>query len=137
MNKVILIGNLADEPKSSMTANGVVKCTFRLATQRRYANQQTGQREADFHSIVVWRQLAELCAKYLAKGRKCAVEGTIQYRSYNAQDGSKRYVTEIVADSVEFLSSRQQDGGQVPAQNGNAYAEQSGFVPVDDEDLPF
>ena len=137
MNKVILIGNLADEPKSSMTANGVVKCTFRLATQRKYTNQQTGQREADFHSIVAWRQLAELCAKYLAKGRKCAVEGTIQYRSYSAQDGSKRYVTEIVADSVEFLSSRQQDSGQAPAQNGNAYAEQSGFVPVDDEELPF
>lgn len=136
MNKVILIGNLADEPKSIMTANGVVKCTFRLATQRRYANQQTGQREADFHSIVVWRQLAELCAKYLAKGRKCAVEGTIQYRSYNAQDGSKRYVTEIVADGVEFLSSRQQDGGQAPAQNTNT-AEQSGFVPVDDDELPF
>lgn len=137
MNKVILIGNLADEPKTSMTANGILKCTFRLATQRRYANQQTGQREADFHSIVVWRQLAELCAKYLSKGRKCAVEGTIQYRSYNAQDGSKRYVTEIVADSVEFLSSRQQDSGQAPAQNTNTYAEQSGFVPVDDEELPF
>lgn len=137
MNKVILIGNLADEPKTSMTANGILKCTFRLATQRRYANQQTGQREADFHSIVVWRQLAELCAKYLAKGRKCAVEGTIQYRSYNAQDGSKRYVTEIVADSVEFLSSRQQGGEQAPAQNGNTYAEQSGFVPADDEELPF
>lgn len=137
MNKVILIGNLADEPKTSMTASGILKCTFRLATQRKYTNQQTGQREADFHSVVVWRQLAELCAKYLAKGRKCAVEGTIQYRSYNAQDGSKRYVTEIVADSVEFLSSRQQDGGQASAQNGNAYAEQSGFVPVDDEELPF
>lgn len=136
MNKVILIGNLADEPKSSMTANGVVKCTFRLATQRRYANQQTGQREADFHSIVVWRQLAELCAKYLAKGRKCAVEGSIYYRSYDAKDGSKRYVTEIVADSVEFLSARQQDGQSAGAQAG-MNTQQEGFVPVDDDDLPF
>lgn len=90
MNKAILIGNLTDDPKTSVTANGVTKCTFRLATQRKYTNQQTGQREADFHNIVVWRQLADLCAKYLAKGRKCSVEGTIQYRSFDAQDGSKR-----------------------------------------------
>lgn len=136
MNKVILIGNLADEPKSSVTVSGAVKCTFRLATQRKYANQQTGQREADFHTIVVWRQLAELCAKYLAKGRKCAIEGTIQYRSYDAQDGTKRYVTEIVADSVEFLSSRPQSNGQ-NAPSGGGYGEQSGFIPVDDDELPF
>ena len=136
MNKVILIGNLADEPKTSMTASGILKCTFRLATQRKYTNQQTGQREADFHSIVVWRQLAELCAKYLAKGRKCAVEGSINYRSYDAKDGSKRYVTEIVADSVEFLSARQRDEQSAGAQAGTN-TQQEGFVPVDDDDLPF
>ena len=135
MNKVILIGNLTDDPKTTMTANGVTKCTFRLATQRKYANQQTGQREADFHNIVVWRQLADLCAKYLAKGRKCSVEGTIQYRSYDAQDGSKRYVTEIVAESVEFLTSRQQT--QQSGQQAGDYSEQGGFLPVDDEELPF
>ena len=136
MNKVILIGNLADEPKTSMTSSGILKCTFRLATQRKYTNQQTGQREADFHSVVVWRQLAELCAKYLAKGRKCAVEGSIYYRSYDAKDGSKRYVTEIVADSVEFLSARQYDGQNAGAQAG-MNTQQEGFVPVDDEELPF
>ena len=136
MNKVILIGNLADEPKTSMTASGILKCTFRLATQRKYTNQQTGQREADFHSVVVWGQLAELCAKYLAKGRKCAVEGSINYRSYDAKDGSKRYVTEIVADSVEFLSARQQDGQNAGSQAGKN-TQQEGFVPVDDDDLPF
>lgn len=135
MNDVTLIGNLADEPKTSMTASGVAKCTFRLATQRNYTNQQTGKKEADFHTIVVWRQLADLCAKYLAKGRKCAVKGSIQYRSYDAQDGSKRYVTEIVAEKVEFLSSRQQTDGQSaqPAE----YAPQDGYIPVDDEELPF
>lgn len=136
MNKVILIGNLVDDPKTSVTANGITKCTFRLATQRRYSNPQTGQREADFHSIVVWRQLAELCAKYLAKGRKCAVEGAIQYRSYDARDGGKRYVTEIVADSVEFLTSRQQTADQ-PVQTGTGYTQESGFVPVDDDEFPF
>ena len=136
MNKVILTGNLADDPKTRVKANGVTKCTFRLATQRKYTNPQTGQREADFHNIVVWRQLADLCAKYLAKGRKCTVVGAIQYRSYDAQDGSKRYVTEIVADEVEFLTSRQQSAGQT-GQPGGGYAEQDGFVTVDDEDLPF
>ena len=133
MNKVILIGNLTDDPKSSVTQSGIPVCTFRLATQRRYVNQQSGQREADFHNIVAWRQLADLCAKYLAKGRKCSIEGTIQYRSYDAQDGSKRYVTEIIADSVEFLSSRQ----QAPAQQNGSYAAQDGFVQVDDDELPF
>lgn len=136
MNKVILIGNLTDDPKTTMTASGVTKCTFRLATQRKYTNPQTGQREADFHNIVVWRQLADLCAKYLAKGRKCSVEGMIQYRSYDAQDGSKRYVTEIVAENVEFLTSRQQNAGQTE-QPGGGYAPQDGFIPVDGEELPF
>lgn len=136
MNKVILIGNLADDPKTSVTANGIAKCTFRLATQRKYINPQTGQREADFHNIVAWRQLADLCAKYLAKGRKCSVDGTIQYRSYDARDGSKRYVTEIVAENVEFLTSRQQIAGQT-GQPCGVHAEQDGFVPVDDEELPF
>lgn len=134
MNDVTLIGNLADEPKTSVTAGGVTKCTFRLATQRKYANQQTGKREADFHTIIAWRQLADLCAKYLAKGRKCAVKGSIQYRSYDAQDGSKRYVTEIIAESVEFLSSPQQQGQNAPS---GGYAPQDGFIPVDDEELPF
>ena len=96
MNKVFLIGNLAEEPKTSMTTGGATKCSFRLAVQRRFTNQQTGQREADFIPIVAWRQTGELCAKYLTKGRKCAVCGSIQTRSYDAKDGSKRYVTEII-----------------------------------------
>lgn len=133
----MLIGNLADEPKTSVTTNNVTKCSFRLAVQRRFANPQTGQREADFLPIIAWRQTAELCAKYLSKGRKCAVTGSIQTRSYSAQDGSKRYVTEIVADEVEFLGSpnHQQAGGQAPQTHTNAV--QDGFIPVEDDDLPF
>lgn len=109
MNKVILIGNLASDPESRTTSSGVATCTFRLAVQRRFANA-SGVREADFLPIVCWRQTAELCSKYLLKGRKVAVEGSIQTRSYDAQDGTKRYVTEIIADSVEFLSSREESG---------------------------
>ena len=143
MNKAILIGNLASDPETRTTQSGIAQCTFRLAVQRRFANQQ-GVREADFLQIVCWRQTAELCARYLSKGRKVAVEGSIQTRSYDAQDGTKRYVTEIVAENVEFLSSREegQRGGydapaapaprmqQAPAGNG-------GFTEVDDDELPF
>lgn len=128
MNNATLIGNLADDPKLIRTSSGIAKCTFRLATQRRFVNQQSGQREADFHNIVVWRQLAELCGKYLAKGKKCAVRGSIQYRDYDAQDGSKRYITEILAEEVQFLSPASQQSNQ---------AENDGFVPIDDDELPF
>ena len=101
MNKAILIGNLANDPETRTTQSGIAQCTFRLAVQRRFANQN-GVREADFLTIVCWRQTAELCSRYLSKGRKVAVEGSIQTRSYDAQDGTKRYVTEIIADNGNF-----------------------------------
>ena len=142
MNKAILIGNLTRDPETMTTSSGITKCNFTVACQRRFANAQ-GVREADFIPVVCWRQTAELCARYLSKGRKVAVEGTIQVRSYDAQDGTKRYVTEVVADSVEFLSSRE-DGGQreggfsapaAPAPRQSAPA--GGFMEVDDDELPF
>ena len=137
MNKVILIGNLANDPESRTTQSGLATCSFRLAVQRRFANAQ-GVKEADFINIVAWRQLAELCAKYLTKGRKVAVEGSLQTRSYDAQDGSKRYVTEVIADSVEFLGSNK-EGGQNGAQaaQGASASSADGFVEVDDDELPF
>lgn len=134
MNKVILIGNLAADPESRTTQSGIAQCTLRLAVQRRFANQQTGQREADFFTVVCWRQTAEFAARYLSKGRKVAVEGSLQTRSYDAQDGSKRYVTEVVADSVEFCDSKP-EGAQKPA---TAPAPNDGFVPLpEDDELPF
>lgn len=138
MNKAILIGNLANDPESSTTQSGIAKCTFRLGVQRKYANQQ-GQREADFLPIVCWRQTAENCARYLSKGRKVAVEGTIQTRSYDAQDGTKRYVTEIIAEHVEFLGggNNQQQAPAAPANAAPAPASNGGFTEVDDDELPF
>lgn len=133
MNRVILIGNLANDPEVTTLSSGVTKCSFRLAVQRRFANPQTGQREADFIPIVAWRQTGELCAKYLSKGRKCAICGMMQTRSYDAQDGSKRYVTEVVADEVQFLgggTSQQPQGTPPEARNDQ-------FTPVDDDELPF
>lgn len=126
-----MIGNLAADPESRTTQSGIAQCTLRLAVQRRFANAQ-GQREADFFPVVCWRQTAEFAAKYLSKGRKVAVEGSLQTRSYDAQDGSKRYVTEVIADSVEFCDSRP-EGAQKP----EAQPSQDGFTEVDDSELPF
>lgn len=144
MNKAILIGNIANDPEIRTTQSGTKQCSFRIAVQRRFANAQ-GVKEADFINIVAWRQLAELCSRYLSKGRKVAVEGTIQTRSYDAQDGTKRYVTEIVAESVEFLGGGNQQGAQeapaAPAQGDVVKQAQetfgSNFTEVDDEELPF
>jgi single-strand DNA-binding protein len=142
MNKAILIGNLTRDPETTTTSSGITKCNFTVAVQRRFANAQ-GVREADFIPVVCWRQTAELCSRYLSKGRKVAVEGSIQTRTYDAQDGTKRYVTEIVADSVEFLGSREDGGRQggfdapaAPAPRASAPAA-GGFTEVDDDELPF
>ena len=104
MNKVVLIGNLTRDPELQTTNSGVSVCRFSLAVTRRFANAE-GDREADFINIVVWRNQAENCHKYLKKGSKCAVIGRIQTSSYDAPDGSKRYTTDVVADEVEFIST--------------------------------
>ena len=144
MNKAILIGNLTRDPETMTTSSGITKCNFTVAVQRRFANAQ-GVREADFIPVVCWRQTAELCARYLSKGRKVAVECSIQVRSYDAQDGSKRYVTEVIADNVEFLGSREDGGSRqgnyAPASPApaprNAAPASSDFTEVDDDELPF
>ena len=104
LNKVILLGNLTKDPESQTTSSGITICKFTLAVQRKFSNAN-GEKETDFINIVAWRTLAENCIKYLSKGKKVAVVGAIQTRSYDAQDGTKRYVTEIIAEEVEFLSS--------------------------------
>ena len=144
MNKVILIGNLANDPEAFTTQSGISRSTFRIAVQRRFANAQ-GVREADFFTVVAWRQTADFCNRYLTKGRKVAVEGSIQNRSYDAQDGSKRYVTEIIADNVEPVGSRDEAGGAPrPRDNGPtpppaapATPTSNDFTEVDDDELPF
>ena len=150
MNKVYLIGNLTRDPEMRSTSTGIPVCNFSIAVNRRFKNAQTGQQETDFFNIVAWRQLADLCGRYLAKGRKVAVFGSIQTRTYEAQDGSKRTAFDIVADEVEFLSASQNAGSSgdyaamsspAPAprmQQAPAYAPvDSGFTQVDDDELPF
>ena len=132
MNYVFLVGNLSADPQPSTTPNGVNRCTFRLATQRKFVNQQTGKRDADFHNIVTWRQLADICTKYLHKGSKCAVIGTLQYRSYTGQDGKTHYVTEVVAEEIKLLDGKTQQG----APQGE-YIPPSEYTPVEPDELPF
>ena len=143
MNKAFLIGNLTRDPELRTLPSGVSVCTFSITVNRKFVNQQ-GVREADFLNIVAWRQLGETCARYLTKGRKVGVTGSIQTRSYDAQDGSKRYVTEIVADDVEFLSSvqdnsqaRQNDVPPPPEPMGFTPQANGGFTEVEDDELPF
>lgn len=131
MNKVFLIGNLTRDPELATTNSGISVCRFSLAVPRRFSNS-SGERETDFFNIIVWRGQAENVHKYLKKGSKCAVSGQIQIRNYE-QDGTKRYVTEIVADDVEFLNSR--NGGEgMERQDRPEVAE---LEPVDDDTLPF
>ena len=105
MNKIIISGNLTKEPILSETQNGIPFCKFNLAVNRPY--QEDGNRVADYFNVVTYRSQAENCAKYLKKGSKVGIVGTLQNRSYEANDGTKRTITEIVAEQVEFLSPKQ------------------------------
>lgn len=105
MNKVFLIGRLTRDPELRYTGSNIPVATFSIAVNRPFANQ-AGEREADFINIVVWRKQAENVKNYLTQGSQIAVDGRIQIRSYDGEDGKKRYVTEVVADNVQFLDSR-------------------------------
>ena len=117
MNKVILIGRLTKDPELRTIASGNATTSFTIAVNRNFTNQN-GEREADFINCVAWRKQAENIAKYCTKGSQVAVEGRIQTRSYDAQDGTKRYVTEVVADNVTFLGSRA-SGSQISESSSN------------------
>lgn len=105
MNKVFLIGRLTRDPELRYTGNNTAVATFTLAVNRNFTNQ-SGEREADFINCVVWRKQAENVKKYVHQGTQVAVEGRIQVRSYDDQNGQRRYVTEVVADNVEFLTPK-------------------------------
>lgn len=134
MNRVIFVGNLASDVETRTTNSGKTCALFRLAVQRIRSNKD-GQREADFFPVVAWGKTAELCVRFLSRGRKIAIDGRLETRSYNAQDGSKRHVTEIIAEQVEFLPSAQGRGEQMEKTEQSA-ANADGFEDCDDE-LPF
>lgn len=160
LNRVILIGRLTRDPELRYTPAGVAVTQFTLAVDRPFTSQG-GEREADFIPVVTWRQLAETCANYLRKGRLVAVEGRIQVRNYENNEGKRVYVTEVIADNVRFLESANRDnsgggggqpmreepsyggGGRANNNNNSRSNNQDPFsddgkpIDISDDDLPF
>ena len=131
MNKVFLIGNLTRDPEVTNTNTGIPVCRMSIAVGRNFRNTE-GEREVDYFNIVVWRTLGENCGKYLRKGSKVAVCGNIQNRSFEGQDGTKRYFTEIVAEDIEFLTPKNSD-----EEVERTMKEDGGLQPIEDDTLPF
>lgn len=130
LNRVILIGRLTRDPELKYTPNGTAVATFTLAVDRSRTNAQ-GEREADFINIVVWQKQAENCANYLGKGSLAAVDGRLQIRSYDGKDGQRRWMTEVIAETVRFLDRKGE--GKGGAESGSMGSD-IGFT---DEDIPF
>ena len=139
VNKVILIGNLGRDPEVRYTANGRAVARFSLATNEVW-NDAEGQRQerTEWHNIIVWGKQGETCAQYLAKGRQCYIEGSIRSRSYDDKNGTKRYVTEIVAQRVRFLGG---GGGtrvaMEPEPEPSGEPPPGAQTPPSDDDIPF
>lgn len=163
LNRVVLVGRLTKDPDLRYTANGTAVANFTIAVNRPFSNQQ-GDREADFINCVIWRKPAESLANYMSKGSLIGVDGRIQTRSYDGQDGKRVYVTEVVADTVQFLESKSSNRGsstgsggqgsgnyqnnqsqnqqQMPSQNEsnqqrNNVSESLEPIDISDDDLPF
>lgn len=138
MNKVYLIGNLTRDPELTTTTSGISVCRMSIAVGRRFTNAE-GSRETDFFNITAWRGTADNCAKFLKKGNKIAVSGSIQTRTYEKTDGTKGFSIDIVADEVEFLSSKN-DAGENDNMGGTSMSSSSpvsDLQPIDDDNLPF
>lgn len=137
LNRVILIGRLTKDPELRYTPAGVAVTQFTLAVDRPFNNN--GEKEADFIPVVTWRQLAETCANYLRKGRLTAVEGRIQIRNYENNEGKRVYVTEVIADNVRFLESGRQESTQTESRNSNQdpFSDQGKPIDISNDDLPF
>ena len=156
MNKVVLIGRLTRDPELRYTGSNTAVASFTIAVNRTFTNA-AGEREADFIPVVVWRKQAENVKNYLSQGSQVAVDGRIQTRNYDAEDGSKRYVTEVVAENVEFLSPKGSTSG-APTDNtsqpspydfgdkkepkgtdveSNPFADFGSSIEISDDELPF
>ena len=134
MNKVILVGRFARDPELRTTGSGKSVATFSLAVDRRY--KQEGQPEADFFNIVAWGKQAETICQYLGKGRQIALTGRLQSRSYDAQDGTKRYVTEVVLEEFDFIGSKNDSPAPADAGGLNSLDLGDDFALMADDDEP-
>ncbi len=154
MNKVVLIGRLTRDPELRYTNGNVPVATFSIAVNRTFANAN-GEREADFFNIVVWRKQAENVSQYIKKGSQVAIDGRLQSRSYDDANGQKRYVTEVVADNVQFLDSKKDSESMASSSNGptpydfpeesaptndvkaDPFADFGNSIEINDDELPF
>lgn len=145
LNRAILVGRLTRDPDLRYTPNGIATSSFTLAVNRPFSNQQ-GEREADFINVVVWRKQAENAAQYLSKGSLAGVDGRIQTRSYENNSGQRVYVTEIVADSVQFLDTksgskpdapRNEEEQQYGKKDDDPFSSDGQTIDISDDDLPF
>jgi single-strand DNA-binding protein len=134
MNKVVLIGRCVADPELRFTPGSGASVTSITLAVDKY-NTKTGQKEADFVPVVIWGKQAESTAQYMTKGSQMAISGRIQTRSYDAKDGTKRYVTEVVATEVQFLSKSNNNVSNSDAFSGGDFEED--ITPVDDGDMPF
>lgn len=144
VNRVLLVGHLGRDPELRTTTNGTSVCEFSVATNERWKDQQGNpQEKTDWHRIVVWGRQAENVARYLSKGSQALIEGKLQTRDYTDKEGNKRYITEVVAQNVQFLDTRGGGGGggggndRPPAYEPPAMEPSSGGGSFSDDDIPF
>lgn len=147
LNKVILVGRLTRDPEIRYTTSNRAVAQFTVAIDRPFTNQASGQREADFINVVAWDKIGENVGKYLTKGRLCAVEGRMQTRSYENNEGRKVYVTEVIASNVQFLERKQDNSNfenipEPPIQESKTeekdpFEMMAQAVEITDNDLPF
>ncbi|HEX5469904.1 MAG TPA: single-stranded DNA-binding protein [Gaiellaceae bacterium] len=143
INRVVLVGNLTRDPELRHTPSGTAVCSLRLAVNSRRKDAATGEwgEKPNYFDVTVWGNQGESCAQYLSKGRPVAIDGRLDWREYEAKDGSKRQAIEIIADSVQFLGGRGDgEGGQSYIPQSDVVADQSDFVKAGataDDDIPF
>ena len=140
INKAILIGRLGSDPEVRYTPSGVAVANFNIATSEEWKDKDTGEKKerTEWHRIVAWSKLGEICGEYLSKGRQVYIEGRIQTRSWEDRDGNKRYTTEIIANDVQFLGGRDAGLGARAASGAAASdIESSPIQAPEDDDIPF
>ncbi|MEE4601580.1 MAG: single-stranded DNA-binding protein [Desulfobacteraceae bacterium] len=139
INKVILIGRLGSDPEVRYTPSGVAVANFNIATSEEWKDKDSGEKKerTEWHRIVVWRRLGEICGEYLSKGRQVYVEGRLQTRDWEDRDGNKRYTTEIVATDVQFLGARDSSESARPRSTGSADFQGGPAQGPADDDIPF
>ena len=138
LNKVLLIGNLGKDPELRFTPSGRAVARFPLATSEQWTDQ-SGQRQdrTEWHNVVVWGKQAETCGQYLAKGRQVFIEGSVRSRQYDDKEGQKRYITEIIAQRVQFLGGRGEGAGRGAAGGGGGDESAAPAPMPEDDDIPF